>query len=266
MSSINLKTGLLSILQQKKSEYLNIIDPNVQAIDEVQFQLASKIVDEALQLNDRLTQVNSLYDDLQDIRKKAEYYENKYNEELAIKDGKIKKLWTETFETKYQNEVEINKGHVRNIAQMKSQITQLEEEIANLRQSSEMGIVNIGTLKKPLSDHHEPGSSNRSPARSVQQARSPMRSTVELQPPPTPKPALGQLNPRLLSLSTLTKLIKELAKKKAQYDAVCESSQQPLQTMESYLYIYFADKVNGNQPQVIEWTLTLINSISHLKE
>ena len=60
--------------------------------------------------------MNGLYDDLQDVRKNAEYFEKKYNEELALTDTKRKKFWTDMYETKYQNEVEVNKGHVRNIA------------------------------------------------------------------------------------------------------------------------------------------------------
>ena len=74
------------------------------------------LVEETLNLYQATLKSNDLYNDLQDMRQRADYFEQKYKEELAINDEKIKRIWTANYEKKYKDEVEMNKTHVRNIA------------------------------------------------------------------------------------------------------------------------------------------------------
>lgn len=47
---IEAKRGLLGILNEIKIDYLGIIDPVIKVIDEFQFSMATKIIDEAINL------------------------------------------------------------------------------------------------------------------------------------------------------------------------------------------------------------------------
>lgn len=88
-------------MYQKKNEYLQYVDQDIQMLDEVHFSITAKVLDETLRLYYKLLRSNGLYDDLQEVRKQSEYFEKKYKDELAVQDAKIKKLWMDNFEKKY---------------------------------------------------------------------------------------------------------------------------------------------------------------------
>lgn len=102
---IEAKRGLLEILNEIKIEYLGIIDPVLKLIDEFHFSMATKIIDQCINLYYRQIQSNDLFQSLQEMRQRADDYEHKYSKELQV-----------------------NKQHVRTINQMKRQIQKYQED------------------------------------------------------------------------------------------------------------------------------------------
>ena len=62
--SIETRRGLLTILHQKKNEHLKYLDPNVQVLDEIQYSMLTKMLEEALSMYQESLKSNYLHDNL----------------------------------------------------------------------------------------------------------------------------------------------------------------------------------------------------------
>jgi len=80
-----------------------------------------------------------------------------------------------------------------------------------------------------------------------------------------PKPTIKKPKEKILSLTNLKALIKDIYTKKQEYDIQCLNTGNPKQSMEQYLYTYL--KVNKEtKDNVIEWTQVILSHLEKYSE
>ena len=75
---------------------------------------------------------------------------------------------------------------------------------------------------------------------------------------------LGKIKNKTVTLHQLEEIISEIYTAKKKHDELCTQKEQPLETVEQFMYTYLTSKY-GLKTLVIEWMIAIINAVKLFK-